>query len=246
MAKQRDQIRLPELPVFKKFSLALRQEYANADEILNVLDRTATRVQRLVEKAEDARRRAEAEEGFEAESEVEELAPGEDLFETPEEQFEVAGEQPAGPSPGEEPPVDAFEGEDIEFVRTIEPPREREEELTSLLGPLDTAAEPASPDDAAEAGEDWDAAYPSTDSEIESLIMPGSPRRTRRVATGTRGKTAAKPAKSRSRKKVQAPEIVRVSPRGKPVGLKKVSPGKKSAGGRKTTAKRRSNSRKRR
>lgn len=60
MEKDPRQIRLPELPVFKKYSLALRQEFAGADEVLSMLERTKTRVGALVERAEEQRRRQEA------------------------------------------------------------------------------------------------------------------------------------------------------------------------------------------
>src|ERR671918_91968 len=57
-----DKIRLPELPVFKRFSLALRQEYATADEILSVIDRTVSRIKDVLDREAEIRRRADAEE----------------------------------------------------------------------------------------------------------------------------------------------------------------------------------------
>lgn len=83
MAKDGDQVRLPELPIFKKYSLALRQEFASPKEILNVLDRTASKVQRVLERAEETAP-AEPEPGtFAAESEpspVPELEPDDAVF----------------------------------------------------------------------------------------------------------------------------------------------------------------------
>lgn len=57
MAKESEKIRLPELPIFKKYSLAVRQEFATPHEILATLERTTARIQKLLEKAEDERRR---------------------------------------------------------------------------------------------------------------------------------------------------------------------------------------------
>src|ERR671918_472375 len=68
-----DKIRLPELPVFKRFSLALRQEYATADEILAVIDRTVSRIKDLLERIPDREPDAESElvRGCELERELE-------------------------------------------------------------------------------------------------------------------------------------------------------------------------------
>lgn len=60
MAKDPEKIRLPELPVFKKYSLALRQEFASVDEILAVLDRTSMKIRDTVERADEERRRQES------------------------------------------------------------------------------------------------------------------------------------------------------------------------------------------
>ena len=57
MAKETEKIRLPELPIFKKYSLAVRQEFATPHEILATLERTTARIQKLLEKAEDESRR---------------------------------------------------------------------------------------------------------------------------------------------------------------------------------------------
>jgi hypothetical protein len=62
MDKETGQVRIPELPVFKKYSLAVRQEFAGADEILAILERTTDRIHVLVAREEEARKRkAEAE-----------------------------------------------------------------------------------------------------------------------------------------------------------------------------------------
>lgn len=47
-----EQIRLPELPVFKRYSLALRQEFASPEEILTMLERTSARIESIVRKAQ--------------------------------------------------------------------------------------------------------------------------------------------------------------------------------------------------
>lgn len=57
MAKDDDKVSLPELPVFKKYSLALRQEFASPKEVLSVLERTASKVHAMLERAEAKRRR---------------------------------------------------------------------------------------------------------------------------------------------------------------------------------------------
>lgn len=57
----RESIRLPELPVFKKYSLALRQEFAEAKEIIGLLERTLDRVASIVEAAEADEEREEGE-----------------------------------------------------------------------------------------------------------------------------------------------------------------------------------------
>ena len=67
MAKETNKIRLPELPIFKKYSLAVRQEYVTPQEVLAALERTTARVERLIEKAEEERRRQEEQEKGEAE-----------------------------------------------------------------------------------------------------------------------------------------------------------------------------------
>lgn len=59
MAGDDDRIRLPELPIFKKYSLALRHEFASPKEILAALERSETKVQKLLDKAEERRRRME-------------------------------------------------------------------------------------------------------------------------------------------------------------------------------------------
>lgn len=51
MASDDDRIRLPELVIFKKFSLALRQEFASSKDLLIALERSMTKVQKLAEKA---------------------------------------------------------------------------------------------------------------------------------------------------------------------------------------------------
>lgn len=66
MAKETEKIRLPELPIFKKYSLAVRQEFATPHEILATLERTTARIQKLLEKAENERRRREQAERSEA------------------------------------------------------------------------------------------------------------------------------------------------------------------------------------
>ena len=66
MAKETEKIRLPELPIFKKYSLAVRQEFATPHEILATLERTTARIQKLLEKAEDERRRKQQAERSEA------------------------------------------------------------------------------------------------------------------------------------------------------------------------------------
>jgi len=102
MANEPEQIRLPELPVFKRYSLALRQEYASAEEISAVLQRTSAKLEELLENAERKAREAlekaeeidhEAEavttpmdEAVESEQLDEELDPGDErpFWEAPE------------------------------------------------------------------------------------------------------------------------------------------------------------------
>src|SRR5688572_3241126 len=59
MPKDSSKVRLPELPVFKKYSLALRQEFASVEEVLSVLERTTTKIRDSVERADEERRRQE-------------------------------------------------------------------------------------------------------------------------------------------------------------------------------------------
>lgn len=59
MAEHNDSIRLPELPVFKRYSLALRQEYASAEEILGILQRSSAKVEDILSKQADKQRREE-------------------------------------------------------------------------------------------------------------------------------------------------------------------------------------------
>ena len=71
-----EQVRLPELPIFKKYSLALREEYARAPDVLAMLERTSSRIKEMVEKAEDLRRKEDeivSALQVEAEAEVETL-----------------------------------------------------------------------------------------------------------------------------------------------------------------------------
>lgn len=71
MAGEDDRVRLPELPVFKRYSLALRQEFAGGEEILAMLDRTALKVQQIL----DARRASLEEEQAEQASQVQAEEP---------------------------------------------------------------------------------------------------------------------------------------------------------------------------
>ncbi|HVE76268.1 MAG TPA: hypothetical protein VND22_05825 [Actinomycetota bacterium] len=60
MAREKQQVRLPELPVFKRFSLVLRQEFASAEDVLAALERSSQKVQRSIDKAEEQKRRERA------------------------------------------------------------------------------------------------------------------------------------------------------------------------------------------
>lgn len=51
MAPDSDQIRLPELPIFKKYSLAVRQEFASPKELMSILASSMARVEKAVARA---------------------------------------------------------------------------------------------------------------------------------------------------------------------------------------------------
>lgn len=194
MAKESDKVRLPELPVFKRFSLALRQEYASADEVLSVLERTVTRINALLDQAEEARRRAEGRDLPEAVTLVE-----------PEEVEEVQSDD-------EEAQALSEAAAEAEIVAPEEVPDDetKEQEIESLLKGPETDVDSLFPIEE----EDVDSFVPAEADEISALIRPESD-----VAAPPPAKPKPKPKPKR--KRVQ-PQIVRVSKHGKPLGLSKV------------------------
>lgn len=106
------QVRLPELPIFKKYSLALRDEYARASDVLALLERTSARIQQMVDKAEEALRRQEEAELAAAAAVAEEIQVEEPVLEAvaePEDEAEPE-EEDATPFwemdlPEEDPPT---------------------------------------------------------------------------------------------------------------------------------------------
>lgn len=145
MAKETDKIRLPELPIFKKYSLAVRQEYVTPQEVLDALERTTARVERLVEKAEEDRRRREEQERGEAErialeeqekrwseegvvpdepdkTEIEEDIPGTMELEKADEVAPVEGGEPAGEELQDERPFWEVDDDELPLPKLIEEP----------------------------------------------------------------------------------------------------------------------------
>jgi hypothetical protein len=214
-----DKIRLPELPVFKRFSLALRQEYATADEILSVIDRTVSRIKDVLDREAEIRRRADAEEfpdevAFEdEESELfpEEMVEPEELEDLLEPEREPQSElQPQ--SPPEEDRGELFV-ESPESVAEDQKFQEQsltaDEEIESLLSEPDVdAIFPLE-----EEGVD---ALIREEEEVTTLIRPDSDE-----PVGRTSKTKST-AKRKPKKKPPQPDIVRVSKHGKPLGLSKV------------------------
>lgn len=201
MGNQTPKIRLPELPIFKKYSLALRQEFASSRELLLALERTASKIQKVLDREEQ--KAHVASDGFAPEDEErseKEPAPEEAVTEN---------SDPEDPVADEDVPEDLIAedvvSEDTDTVRsTIE----------------DLIAE----DDAQEVHSVEEPDPGSLVSWAGDLDEKGpSPKRKARTKRKRGGHSSAKkPAPKRrpagrgaaSRKKV---EIVRVSRHGKPI-----------------------------
>ena len=237
-----EQIRLPELPVFKRFSLALRQEYATASEILSMLDRTTSRIETLLKKAEEESRKAEDP----VDEEVDDLIP-----QMNEEDAELVPSE-EGSGLLLEPGLDRNE----EVAALFEPKsltEEDEKDLGPLLPPepgplLPPELEPAEREGPLELGgplihddeEEVESLIPPDDDEVESLIPPDDDEVTSLIGRGrttestepSDAKTtaeneptlaaktgpASKPkAKPKPKRRKPAPQIVRVSDQGRPL-----------------------------
>jgi hypothetical protein len=207
-----DKIRLPELPVFKRFSLALRQEYATADEILSVIDRTVSRIKDVLDREAEIRRRAE----------IEEIP--EDIAEFEDEESELFPEEVVQPAELEQM-LASEEDEDSRgelFVESPEAVAEDQkfqeqsltanEEIESLLSPSEPDVDTIFPLE----DESVESLLPAED-EVTTLIKPDSDEGAPRTP-----KTKAAAKRKSTKKKATQPDIVRVSKHGKPLGLSKV------------------------
>lgn len=191
MAKDGDQVRLPELPIFKKYSLALRQEFASPKEILNVLDRTANKIQRVLEKAEAQQRNEQVEVEDELASGAEQTAPAESEPDT----FTAESEPSRVPE---------LEPDDAVFRLLDESQSEAQPDVDDR--PI-WEPEPSSPPPAKRAK----GKVPKRRAKISPRKR--APKRTRVTRTKPRGRTSPRAIK----KAKPRPEIVRVSSRGRPI-----------------------------
>jgi hypothetical protein len=207
-----DKIRLPELPVFKRFSLALRQEYATADEILSVIDRTVSRIKDVLDREAEIRRRAESEEFPDEVAEFEDEES--ELF--PEEIVQPGElEEMLGPAEDEESRGELF----VESPEAVAEDQKFQEQSLTADEEIESLLEPEQPD--------VDTIFPLEDEAVETLlpeedevttlIRPDSDEGVPRAP-----KTKAATAKRKPKKKTSQPGIVRVSKHGKPLGLSKV------------------------
>jgi len=216
MAKESEKIRLPELPIFKKYSLAVRQEFATPHEILATLERTTARIQKLLEKAEDERRRKQQAER----SEADRLALAEQERRWTDEAQEDDQENDVGETPDDAALVDAA-------------PVDRETEKLVF-------EEQYLSKDQEQLEDDYDARpfWEVDDEELEeSAGAAAAPVPNSATPAPKKGEKPPPPPakKSKPRKKARPkPQVVPVSGRGKPMlkGAKKSAA--KTAGARKT------------
>lgn len=212
--KNSDRIRLPELPIFKKYSLAVRQEFASPKELLAALDRTARKVETFLDKAEtdevsspeltteESSRDLDSLGEFEP-SEVE--ATGEFQIEVPETSHESA------PAP---------EQEQSEFRLFEELSEDGDTEAEFDDRPL---WEPEPPVRAAPIKKNVKKA-PSPVTKKASVTRSGA---SSRSLAGKRNPAKARSNKSNKKRRTPRPEIVRVSSRGTPL---KSQPAKRATG----------------
>lgn len=240
-----DKIRLPELPVFKRFSLALRQEYATAEEILAVIDRTVSRIKDVIDRDEEIRRRAREQEieeqraayadelieEVEEDSErLDELVPREEPVELPvaiDEEVPrdelTTDEEIAQLLTSPEPSIDTiFPLEDQEVDREVDSLIPEEDELATLIRPeTEEIGTPSVAQARSAAKAEAPAsieAPPAPEPEPEQEPEPKPAKQEPKVEA--KPKPAAK--KKTAKRKTAQPEIVRVSKDGKPLGLSKV------------------------
>lgn len=243
--KANDRIRLPELPIFKKYSLALRQEFASPKELLSALDRTARKVETFLDKAETIR------------DVVEETPP---LTEEPPEPesgaFEVveateAQLQPAEP-PAEEVPLDleplerSEEPSDPEATTVFELPETNQpEETESLQEPEDSEFrlfEQLAEDEEIEGEVDdrpiWEPEPPGRAPRPVRTPRKSSPpkvgkqsgsRTLSRRTSPAKAKVKGRAIQATKKRRQTRPEIVVVSSKGKPL---KSRAAKRSTGGK--------------
>lgn len=198
MAKDDTRVRLPELPIFKKYSLALRQEFATPKELLGVLDRTASKVQGLIEKAEAAKRALEPPTPPEIEAIDEEVLSQ-----------EVEAPTSSPPIAEGEPDLADIAGEEEEGVLGFLDKDEMNPEETDLsFRPI------------------WESEPPAAAPRSRKKTRKASPARGRSAASGARSRTKPR-KKAPARKSKQARlEIVRVSRRGTPIKARSSSSSK--------------------
>lgn len=204
MAKESEKVRLPELPVFKRFSLALRQEYASADEILSVINRTVTRINALLDQAEEARRRANGRDVPDAVI-PEELDEPEEPEEEPEEVQSDAEEAEVLKAAAEAlgPPDDTLD----EALEDVPAEGTKEQEIESLLKGPET---------------DVDSLFPLEEEQVDSFVPAEADEISALIKPETENVISAPPKrKPKPKRKRAQPEIVRVSKLGKPLGLTK-------------------------
>ncbi|MBW3589565.1 MAG: hypothetical protein KY429_09120 [Actinobacteria bacterium] len=207
MAKESEKIRLPELPIFKKYSLAVRQEFATPNEILATLERTTARIQKLLEKAEDERRRKEQAER----SEADRIALAEQEARWTDEAQEADEAKDAHETPDDPTPVER-EAEKLVF----------EEQYLSKDQEQD--------EDEYEARPFWEV----DDEELEESTAAPVPNSATRAPKKSEKPVPPPAKKPKPRNKARPrPQVVPVSGRGKPLkGAKK--PSAKKASARKT------------
>lgn len=245
--KANDRIRLPELPIFKKYSLALRQEFASPKELLNALDRTARKVETFLDKAETVRDLVEetpapAEEPPEAELEAAEV---EDAFETelqPSETEDEAALKDMEPPERLEEPSDleattGFEPSETDQSEPTESPPEPEESEFRLFEQLAEDEEiEAEFDDRPIWEPEPQARAPRTESTARKSSLPktkvekqSGSRTLSRRASKANAKTKSSAIKATKKRRQARPEIVLVSSKGKPL---KSRAAKRTTGGK--------------
>lgn len=257
--KTNDRVRLPELPIFKKYSLALRQEFASPKELLTALDRTTKKVETFLDKAENQRdigaETPTLEEVPEAElksSAVEEASDAQLASSEVEEISEVKSAELEAERSAADPELPQQEVEllDLEATTELESAgSESSEKPESHAEPeepefrlLDELAEDEGTDPELDDRPIWEPEPPARPTRVRTSV-PKAPapkvkrqsgsRTVPRTGSPARKRTAAKTRATKSNKKRRQmrPEIVRVSSRGTPI---------KSRAARRTTGRKRS------